>query len=441
MSRAAGPRGAPVGRPGLTAVMLLAVVVLLGLGAAHILRVAPLQVVVAHEDPAGPPPVGDPRFLETVAALSETPIIPSNAVVVLTNGDETFPRLFADLRAARRSITVQAYYGKAGVVADSVFTILLERARSGVLVYFLFDAFGADPLPDRFERGLHEAGVHVAAFRPFRWWELDRVSHRSHTRAIVVDGRVGYTGGFGFDDKWLGGGRQPGQWRDTNVRFTGPAVTQLQAAFAEEWAEATGELVMGDRLFPAAAGTEAGTQVAGLLHSVPSSGTSPAERALALSIAGARRTLYISNSYFLPNASFRRLLAQAAGRGADVRVLTNSRETDVSLTRLAGRSYYAELLEAGVRIYEYQPTMMHAKTLVADGVWTIIGTLNFDNRSLALNNEVSLLVLDRRTGAAMESLFLADLRSAREIGLAEFRERPWHERLREWGASQLARVL
>jgi cardiolipin synthase len=405
--------------------MLLAVVVLLGLGVAHVIRGAPLQVVVAHEDPAGPPAVSDPRFLATVAALSETPVIPSNAVALLTNGDETFPRLFADLRGARRSITVQAYYGKAA--GRPVFSILLS-ARGRASSSTMFDAFTDAPGP--FERALHEAGVHVAAFRPFRWWELDRVSHRAHTRAIVVDGRIGYTGGFGLDDKWLGDGRRRGQWRDTNVRFTGPAVLQLQAAFAE-MGGATGELV-AHRLFRDV-GTDAGTQVA-----EPRVLVTSGQRAGALDQAPGERST--SRSYSSP-ASFRRLLAQAAGRGADVRVLTNSRETDVSLTRLAGRSYYAELLEAGVRIYEYQPTMMHAKTLVADGVWAIIGTLNFDNRSLALNNEVSLLVLDRRLGAAMDSLFLADLRYAREIDLAGFRGRPWHERLREWGASQLARVL
>jgi cardiolipin synthase len=305
----------------------------------------------------------------------------------------------------------------------------------------MYDAFGTHPPPERYRDELRAAGGHIAAFRPFRWYEVDRVSHRAHTRAVTVDGRIGYTGGFGLDDKWLGGGRRVGEWRDANVRFEGPAVAQLQGAFAEEWAEATGELLAGERLFPGSAAVVPEGSLAGVLHSVPASGTSPAERGLALSIAGARRTLYVANAYFLPNRSFRRLLLASARRGVDVRVLTNSEKTDVGLTRYGGRAHYEELLLGGVRIFEFQPTMMHAKTWVADGIWSGVGTMNFDNRSLALNNEVTLLVHDRRVGRTMDSLFLADLGHAREIDLAAFRARPALERLRELVAKLIDRTL
>jgi cardiolipin synthase len=415
---AGGWRSAAIGA------LVVVVVGLLALGFAHAARQAPLEVLLAAGDPAGPPAIGTPEFRFTVEALSETPLVPGNRVEILSNGDETFPRLYADLRAARQSIAMEMYYGSAGAVTDSVIRILTERARAGVMVYFLYDAFGTHPPPAEARDRLKAGGGHIAAFRPFRWYEVDRVSNRAHSRAVTVDGRIGYTGGLGLDDKWLGDGHTHGAWREANARVVGPAVTQLQAAFAVEWAEATGELLTGNRFFPAPPPPLPAGALAGLLHSVPASGTSPAERALALTIAGARRTLYISNAYFLPNPSFRRLLTQAAGRGVDVRILTNSEKTDVGLTRFGGRAQYEELLGGGVRIFEYQPSMMHAKAWVADGEWSGVGTMNFDNRSLALNNETGFVVLDLRTGATMDSLFLRDLEHAREITLEDFRRRP-----------------
>jgi len=414
------------------------VVVLLGVGFAHVAREAPLEVVIAAGDASGPPAIGTPHFRLTLEALTETPLTGGHRVEVLSNGDQTFARLYHDLRSARRSIAMEMYYGSAGEVTDSVVAILTERARAGVLVYFLYDAFGTHPPPAEARHRLEQAGGRIAAFRPFRLSEVDRVSHRAHSRAVTVDGGIGYTGGFGLDDKWLGDGKKG--WREANVRFEGPAVTQLQAAFAEEWAEATGELLTGNRFFRTAPATGGGA-LAGLLHSVPASGTSPAERALALTIAGARTSLYISNAYFLPNGSFRALLADAARRGVDVRILTNSEKTDVGLTRFGGRAHYEELLSAGVRIFEYQPSMMHSKTWVADGIWSGIGTMNFDNRSLALNNETGLIVLDSLTGATMDSLFLRDLEQAHEITLEEFRVRSLWDRARERVAGLLVRVL
>jgi cardiolipin synthase len=434
-SRAVGPHG---GRT-LTVVLAAALTVLGLVGLMHALPRARLQVVLPGDAP-GAPAVGDPAFALTAAAVAELALLPGNSVRVLSNGDETFPPLLADLRSATRSITVQMYYGKPGLVADTVLRILAARARAGVQVLFMYDAIGSDHLPTSFRRELQDAGVRVAIFRPIQWHELDMLGRRAHTRVVVIDGRIGYTGGFGLDDKWLGDARSPGEWRETNVRFTGPAVAALQAAFVEEWAEATGELLLGGRLFPTVPGTT-GPHTAGVMHSLPGNGPSPAERALALSIVGARRTLYISNAYFLPNAAFRRLLVAAARRGVDVRVLTNGRETDNGLTVLAARAGYDELLDAGIRIFEYQPTMMHAKTLVADGRWGSIGSINFDNRSLALNSETTLLLLDAGIGATMDSIFLKDLRRATEVTLDASRGRPRIERLLQWTASLLARVL
>ena len=392
--------------------------------------------------------VGLPHlFAPAFALLTGTPLTAGNAVEVLANGDGTFPRLWRDLGAARRSVTVQIYYAGPGEVADTAMQFLTERARAGVDVYFLYDAFGARELPPAYLDTLRAAGVRVAEFRPVRWYALDRASHRSHVRGIVVDGAVAYTGGFGFDDKWLGGGRRPQEWRETNARFAGPAVSQLQAAFIAKWAEATGELLTGEHFLPLDGATAtttagaAGATEAALVYSPPLMGSTTAERLFALSIASARRRLYIANAYFVPDADFVQLLVAAARRGVDVRVLTNSAQTDVKTTWLAGRSRYETLLAAGVRIYEYRPATMHAKTFVVDGAWSAVGTMNFDNRSLAYNSEVALVTLDGPVGATMEALFFDDLRFADEIQLDVFRQRPRSQRLLERAASVLASLL
>ena len=425
----------------LLIILGLVVVAFALVGALYLTRGTPVSRVVAVGDSTGIPAVTDPQFARTVAVLTKVDLLVGNRVEVLSNGEETYPRLWDDLRAARRSITLQMYYSQPGAVADSLAAIVSERARAGVRVLFLHDAFGSQNLTDAYFARLREAGVAVAIFRPLHWWSLDTFSHRSHIRVVVVDGSVAYTGGFGLDDKWLGDGRSPGEWRDANVRFTGPAVTQLQASFIAGWAEATGSLIAGDLLLPPEGFRPDGTTYAGLLHASPTVGSTAAERFLALSIAAARRRLYISNSYFVPDDDFRRLLVDAARRGVDVRILTTSEKTDIKTTWYAGRARYEELLEGGVRIYEYQPSMMHAKTLVVDGVFSSVGTLNFDNRSLAFNDESNLLVLDAAIGATMERIFLEDLRFSREIELATFRDRGWTQKLREQGANLISRLL
>ena len=394
----------------------------------------------------GDAPPAAAEFRRTAALLSGVAIAPGNRVEVLSNGDETYPRLYRELAAARRLVFVQMYYANPGRVADTMRTLLIDAARRGVRTYFLVDAFGSQNLGGGYLDTLRAGGVRVAALRPLRWYTLDKVTRRSHVRVLTIDGRVGYTGGFGIDDKWLGDGRHKNQWRDTNVRFIGPAVEQLEAAFAASWAEATGELLTGEALFAdadaGASGAGADSAVfAGLLFAEPTIGSTPAERFLALSIAGARRTLYVANSYFVPDDDFRRLLTEAARRGVDVRILTTSDETDIKTTWYAGRARYEELLAAGVRIYEYQPTMMHAKTLVTDGVWSTVGTMNFDNRSRAYNDESNLVDHDAAVGAVMDSVFLADLRYATEVRLAEFRHRRWTERVLEIASTLVSRLL
>jgi len=357
------------------------------------------------------------------------------------NGNGVYPPLWADLRSARQTITVQMYYSLPGRVADTLSAILRERARAKVRVLLLVDAFGSQHLKRGWIRELRDAGVEVAKLRTLRWYTVSTATNRSHVRVVVVDGRIGYTGGFGVADYWLGAGQHEDKWRESNVRFEGPVVMQLQAAFAAAWAEATGELITGPLFFPASGFQPAGTTHAGLLFTSPTLGSTAAERFYALTIVGARRSLYIANSYFVPDDDFRRLLKRAARRGVDVRVLTVSAKTDVKTTWYAGRHWYEELLRGGVRIYEYQPTMLHSKTLVADGMWSSVGSMNFDNRSMAFNNESNLVVLDSLFGRQMDSIFFADLKYATEIKLESFEKRSVWSKLVEGGAMLLSRLL
>ena len=424
--------------------IVLGILVLGGLALIGILSVTrgtPVKAVVAIGDKEGPPAVTDSLFSRAMALYTGLHLTRGNAVEQVNNGD-VYTRLWRDLRAAKHTITVQMYYSQPGAVADTMAVILKERARAGVRVLFVLDAFGSQNLKEEWADSLRAAGVEIGLLRQLHWYSLHNASDRSHVRVVVVDGKVGYTGGFGLADYWLGDGKHKDQWRDSNARFEGPAVMALQAAFAAAWAECTGELIAGDTYFPKASfRPDDGGVEAGVFFASPTTGSTPAERFIALSIASARRTLYVANSYFVPDDDFRKLLVSARQRGVDVRILTVSDETDVKTTLWAGRGRYEQLLEAGIRIYEYQPTMMHSKTFIVDGMWGSIGSMNFDNRSLAFNNESNLVFLDSTQGALMNATFMDDLTRSKEIRLAEFRRRPWHHKMLERVAGLLSRIL
>lgn len=392
-------------------------------------------------DGMSPLPARSEEFCDVARVLAKTALTDGHRVHPFFTGDALFEALLGDVAGAQRFVAWHVFWSKPGRLADRVADALIERAGAGVRVLMLLDHYGSKGTPASYKRKLRDGGVELAVFRPPRWNTLYKAQHRMHIRAVVLDGRVGYTGGFGIDDRWLGDGKHPGQWRDTSVRVEGPAVEALQGAFVSNWAEATGDLLLGNHVFPFDT-PEEGSCTAGLLYSSPSLGSTSAERFFVTSIAAARERCWLSTGYFVPDRYLRRLLCEAAARGVDVRILTPGGNTDRPSTWYAARAHYPALLEAGVRIHEYRPTMMHAKTLVVDGIWGMIGTLNFDNRSLVLNDEVGLLFHDRGLGGTLESAFRADLEHADEMSVEGEQSRTGaRDRLRSFLAERVSRLL
>lgn len=374
-----------------------------------------------------PPDASAERFCRQVETHVNTALVDGNRVEVLFDG-EVYERLWQDLAAARDLITWHVFWFKPGAMADKLKGILVERARAGVDVLLLYDRVGSAGMEETYWDELKEAGADVRIFRPLTLRTLYKWQKRSHIRAVVIDGRLAWTGGFCIHDDWWG----ENPVRDTSARFRGPTVLQLQSAFAADWAEATGELIVGRRAFPDATGEPEGPHIAGLVSGMPSIGSTEVERFHALSIAAARERLYITNAYFVPDDDFRRFLVEAVARGVDVRVLMSTKENiDSDSTYHAGRRHFEQLLRAGVRVYEYGPSMVHAKTLTVDGIWSGVGSANFDNRSMSLNDEVVLMVHDASVAQAIQGRFMEDLRHATELDLDTFLARGPIERLKE----------
>jgi cardiolipin synthase A/B len=375
--------------------------------------------------------VEDETFLPSAHALSNPTPIQGNRIRLLENGDEFFPAMLAAIARARSSINLETYIFWSGEIAGRFRDALSERARAGVEVRILLDAVGSGAKLSRDDvSAMRAAGCAVDFFHPLRPWMLDTINHRTHRRLLVVDGKVGFTGGAGIADVWLGNAERPGRWRDTQVEVAGPAVAQLQSAFQENWTAVRGELLSGERFFPRL--EPAGSAIAQVILSSPDSPSSPTKLLYAVSISSAVRRLWISNSYFLPDADATAQLVSAARRGVDVHILIPGKVNDVPLTRAGGRSSLGDLLAGGVKISEYGPTMFHAKTMIVDGVFATIGSTNFDNRSFRLNHEINLTVYDPEVGRRLEEMFVEDLARSGSYTYAQWRSRPVRQRLTEW---------
>lgn len=376
-------------------------------------------------------------FLLALAGTVNAPTRAGGTVQALHNGDEIFPAILEAIRGAVHTINFMAYIWRPGRVSDMIFAALLERARAGVQVRVMLDGLGGIRTDGRRLRELEMVGGKVSRFRPFHVGQLTRFYKRNHRRSIVIDGRIGFTGGAAVSDAWLGNADAPDHWRDSMFRVTGSLARSLQAVFTEIWASVTGEILVGHAFYPLEAPVEdlgeEGLEVARHVNviSSPAHEAHPLRKLFWISFMAARRRIWITTPYFVPDKHLRKALRYQARAGVDVRLLLPGAHTDARPIRWAARSYYAELLAAGVRIHEYQPTFLHAKTMVIDGTWSVIGSANLDIRSKELNEENVLGILDRGFAAQLEHTFRRDLEQAREVTPDEWRRRGAWERVME----------
>ncbi|MGH7517177.1 MAG: phospholipase D-like domain-containing protein [Gemmatimonadales bacterium] len=386
---------------------------------------------------------GSEDFLKAVSRYLNVPILRGGTAEILQNGCRFYPALLDAIRGARESVNFQVYIFATDRVGKQFVQAFEERARAGVEVRLLLDGFGSWRFGKQERDRLRKAGVKLEFFRPLRLLTLVRAFKRDHRRAIVIDGKVGFTGGAAVAEKWDGDARNKEEWRDSLVRLTGALAHGVQTAFGENWVYRTGEILTGDRFFPPSGGDAADTNpVAGdpcgiALVSSPADMAQPIRVLLWLSFTCATRRLWISSSYFVPEGRLRDAIAARARAGVDVRLLVPGPVTDAKPVRLAGRSHYEELMEAGVRIYEFQPGMMHAKTVVADGRWTLMGSANMDKRSVKLNEENIIGISDPRFARDVERGLEGDFARSQEITLEEFRRRGMGARV----AERLSRLL
>ena len=375
------------------------------------------RVVWTNEPPGA---VDSLQFAESLSHLVNAPIERGGHVEVLDNGDGFLPALLRDIAAARSTINILVYVWQDGRMSDQVLDALIERQRQGVAVRVLVDGFGGDDAGDRFE-ALEKAGGRVSSYREPSLTTWMRVHRRNHRRSIVVDGRVGYVGGMGIGDQWLGDAQDEQHWRDMMFRVTGPMARRLQAAFVGSWVSASGEIVVQ----PAAEPPVEASGVERFIHHVNSPADDDQSMAYfyLLPILAARRSISLTTPYFIPDEPLKAALRERARAGVDVRLLVPGRHTDHTLTRFSGQNAYDTLLEAGVKIYEYQPTFIHSKVAIVDGQWSIIGSPNLNTRSRRLDEENALAILDRALAAQLERRYAADLARSSAIDLGDWRRR------------------
>jgi cardiolipin synthase A/B len=371
-------------------------------------------------------PVSSPQFERVVSVAFGPALIRGNRTRALVNGGRIFPAMLEAIRGARQTITFEMYIFAEGEVGEAFTEAFVERARAGVKIHFLYDALGSNKIDKKYLARLKEAGVEIAQYNPLRWYTLAQMNNRTHRKIMVVDGRIGFTGGAGVQDQWAGNAEDPEHWRDSHFRVEGPVVAQMQATFMENWIETTGKVLHGEGYFPKL--EPVGRQLAQVMLSSPGGGGESMQLLYLLSITAAVKSIDLANSYFVPDDVEAEALTAAARRGAKVRVIVPGPHMDNKIVRRASRAGWGRLLLAGVEIYEYQPTMYHVKSMVVDGLWTTVGSTNFDTRSFSTNDEANLNVLDAGFAAEQEKIFEDDLKRSRRVTLEEWQGRPWTQK-------------
>jgi cardiolipin synthase A/B len=382
-----------------------------------------IQKEVAHLYGAG-----DPQFARSMGTLLGPSLLAGNRVRALCNGDEIFPAMLEAIQGARRTITFETYIYWSGEIGRAFADALAERARAGVKVHVLLDWVGSGKMDATTIASMEQAGIEVRKYHPLRWYNLGRLNNRTHRKLLVVDGRIGFTGGVGIADQWLGNAEGPEHWRDSHFQLEGPAVAQMQAAFMDNWIETRSVVLHGDDYFPAL--EPVGPHVAQVFKSSSTEASESARLMYLLSIASASRSVRIANAYFVPDRLSVETLVAAQRRGVRVEIIVPGRHSDAAVVRRASRSRWGPLLEAGVSIYEYQPTMYHTKVMIVDEIWASVGSTNFDSRSFRLNDEANLNILDPGFAREQAAAFEEDRARSTLITLAMWNRRPKSEKLK-----------
>lgn len=367
---------------------------------------------------------GDDTFIRTMGNVLGPPLLPGNQVEILQNGDEIFPAMLAGIRSAKRTITFENFLFSEGEIAHAFADALIERANAGVTVHFLQDAMGCNAVHSGAMAKLKNSKVQVEVFR---FVHFTSINSRTHRKLLVIDGELGFIGGTGISDLWKGDGRTHGHWRDTHYRVRGPVVGQLQQAFIDNWLETRAELLHGDPYFPLL--KPAGGQKCQVFKSSGGEGSDSARLMLLISIASARKTIRIANAYFVPDDICRNTLIEAAKRGVRVEIIVPGPDFDAHVVRAVGKARWLPLLKAGARFYEYQPARLHCKYIVVDDCWASVGSANFDNRSLSINEEANLNVLDCDWTREHARIFEDDKNHSREVTLSDWQRRSMKDKI------------
>ncbi len=381
----------------------------------------------------------DPRFMHELGVLLGPPFLHGTRAQALLNGDQIFPPMLAAIRSAKRSITFETYIYWSGDIGREFAEALAERARQGVKVHVLLDWVGSAKMDESLVETLSSAGVQVHQFHPPHWSHLGRLNNRTHRKLLVVDGRVGYTGGVGVAPEWTGHAQDPAHWRDTHFEIEGPVVAQMQSVFIDNWIKVTGDVLHGPDYFPNL--TPAGPGLAQMFSSSPSGGSESMQLMYLLALTAASRSIDLSAAYFVPDALTLQALLLAMQRGVKLRIVVPGEHIDSETVRSASRATWGPLLAAGALIAEYAPTMYHCKVLIVDGLLVSVGSTNFDNRSFRLNDEATLNVVDPAFAALQTTTFEADLAKSRPVTHAEWLARPLRERVAERLASLMGTQL
>jgi cardiolipin synthase len=366
----------------------------------------------------------DPSFANAMGPMTGADFTDGNDVTVLVNGDAFFPVMLQAIRGATKTITFENYIWSTGYISNLFIEALSERAKAGVKVHALLDGMGGLKLSRDDRARLRAAGVELYTYGREHWWQVKpNINHRTHRKLLIIDGKVGFTGGICIDDAWLGDAHAKNLWRESQIRVEGPAVRQMQAVFVHNWLQTTASLLLGDDYFPKL--KKAGSSIAHCYKSGPGEGAQAARLGYLFAIASARKSIDIANAYFVPDDLAVDMLLEALARGVRVRIVVPA-HNDSKVGRAAARSRWGRLLAGGAEFYLYEPAMYHAKTMIVDDVLFTIGSANFDNRSFSINDEVTLTVLDRKVGAENLGIFAVDMKNSKRLTREEFEARPFY---------------